>query len=104
ALARRLLELGLHRAGGRGELDDERDAPAVDHEILHEAEIEDALPEVGIDDGAQRVEDAFLAERAHEGLRSAARERGARRRRALMAASLDTRSASVTRESTDRTA
>ena len=52
-----LLELGLDGTRGRGELDRERDPPALDADVLDETEIDDAALEVRIDDRAQGVED-----------------------------------------------
>ena len=52
ALPRRALELRLHRAGRRREDDPERDAIALDRDVADEAEVDDAAPEVRIDDRA----------------------------------------------------
>src|SRR3990172_10594525 len=54
--SRGLFELGLDRTSGRRQLDRERDVSSVDPDVLHESEIDDALAEVGVHDGAQGLE------------------------------------------------
>ena len=58
--ARLIAHLILHRTRRRRQLDRERDAAAVDLEILDEAEAHDVALQVGIADDLQRVEHGAL--------------------------------------------
>src|SRR6185369_11147142 len=66
------LQLILHGAGGRRQLDREVDLAARDLDFLDEAEGDDVLVEVGILHGAEGGEDLFLGN-AHVGSSSLAR-------------------------------
>ena len=55
------LQAILHRTRRRRQLDRERHgARGIDREALHEAEADDVLSEVGIDDAAKRIEHGGL--------------------------------------------
>ena len=58
--ARLIAHLILHRTRRRRQLDRERDAAAVDRQILDEPEADDVAVEIGIADDLQRLEHARL--------------------------------------------
>jgi hypothetical protein len=60
-----LLELLLHGAGGRRELDREGHPPSVELDVLHEAQIYDGAAKVRILDGSQCAENLRLGDLTH---------------------------------------
>src|SRR3712207_7670134 len=49
--------LRAQRAAGHGQRDQHRHLSAVDGDVLHHAEVDDARVELGVLDGTERVED-----------------------------------------------
>ena len=56
------LQLVLHRAGGGGQLDLERDLAAVDGQVLHEAQLHDVGVEIGVHHPGQGTEGGTFLE------------------------------------------
>ena len=59
------LDLVLERAGRGRQLDREGDGRAVDDDVLDHLEGDDVAPELGLLDGAQRVDDGGLGQAGH---------------------------------------
>ena len=66
--ARLIAHLILHRTRRRRQLDRERDAAAVDPQILDEAEAHDVAMKIGIADDLQRIEDRLLVQNHDQSL------------------------------------
>ena len=62
---RRPLDLVLERAGRRRQLDGHRQRRAVDDDVLDHVERDQVAPELGLLDGAHRVDDGVVGEAGH---------------------------------------